>query len=150
MTLRRLTPAQWRFYGGMAILIGCACAPATSGPTPRPTPLNYSGNWSGRTAQGGAITFTISSDQRITALAVDFNFAGCSGTVTIAPNSIVFTTAGFADALVVNTPNGPSGPSRTVTQLSFPTAATANGTLDFIDFPTCGTSTTTWTASKRS
>jgi len=24
MMLRRVTPAQWRFAGGMAILIGCA------------------------------------------------------------------------------------------------------------------------------
>jgi hypothetical protein len=140
---RPLTSAQWQFVAGMAILIWCACAPS------RPTPLNFSGDWAGTTSQGRPITFTVSSDLRITTMTVDFAFAGCAGSVTVAPNTALTNTNGTAAALVVYTPNGSTGPSRAVVNFLFPSITSANGTAQFFDYPTCGSSNATWTASKR-
>src|SRR4051812_50226850 len=79
---------EWTFTTGMAILIWCACSPA------RPTPLNFAGEWTGTTSQGRPITFTVSGDLRITAVAVDFAFAGCSGAVTIPADVALLNTGG--------------------------------------------------------
>src|SRR6266566_47373 len=105
---RALTKAEWRFAGGMAILIGCACAP------PRPTPLNFAGDWAGTTSQGRAITFTVSSDLIITRLSVDYAFGGCTGSLTVSPNVALLNTSGAAAAVVTYTATGPTGPSRPV------------------------------------
>jgi hypothetical protein len=140
---RPLTRAEWQFAAGMAILIWCACSPV------RPKPLDFSGAWAGTTSQGRPITFTVSSDQRISALAVDYAFGSCSGSVTVSPDAALANTNGAASAVVVHAPNGISGPSRTVVNFLFPSPTHANGTLTFVDYPTCGNSSATWTADKR-
>jgi hypothetical protein len=140
---RALTKAEWRFAGGMAILIGCACAP------PRPTPLDFAGDWAGTTSQGRAITFTVSSDLVITRLSVDYAFGECTGGFSLSPNVALLNTSGAAAAVVTYTTTGPTGPNRAVVRFLFPSFATANGTVDFADFSTCGSSTATWTAGKR-
>jgi len=141
---RKLTKAEWRFAGGMAILIGCACAPP-----PRPTPLDFSGDWAGTTSQGRPITFTVSSDLVITRLSIDYAFGACTGSVTVSPNVALLNTSAAAAAVVTYTGTGSTGSNRTVIHFLFPSFATANGTVDFSDFSTCGSSSATWTASKR-
>jgi len=140
---RRLTSSQWRFVGGMAILIGCACAPV------RPAPLDFSGSWAGTTSQGRPITFTVSSELRVTALSLDYAFGTCSGSLKVSPNAALQNPNGTAAALVTDTPNGLSGPNRTIVNFLFPSPSTANGTAQFLEFPTCGSTNATWTATKR-
>jgi hypothetical protein len=141
--LRPLTRSQWQLAAGLAILIWCACSPV------RPTPLDFSGDWAGTTSQDRPITFTVSKDLRITAVAIDYAFSTCSGTVTMSPNAALANTSATAAALAVNAPNGVNGPSRTTVNFLFPSPTTANGTAQFVDYPACGNSNTTWTATKR-
>lgn len=139
---RSLTRLEWQFAAGMAILIWCACAPAS-----RPTPLNFNGDWAGTTSQGRAIRFSV-VDLRITAVTVEYAFSGCTGSVTAPASAPLQNPSGTASAVVTNAPNGPSGPSRTVVNFLFPSIASANGTVQFSDFPGCGSANATWTASK--
>jgi|SRR5215471_7338000 len=140
---RRVTTSQWRFAGGMAILIGCACTPPA---TMRPTPVDFSGRWAGTTSQGKAITFTVSADLRITALSVDYAFDSCSGNVTLSPNAAVQNPNGNATAVVTDTPNGPGGANRTIVNFLFASPVTATGTVQFIAFPGCASTNSPWTA----
>ena len=142
--MRKLTRAEWQFAGGIAILIGCACAPG-----PRPTPINFSGDWGGTTSQARRMTFTVSPDLRITVLAIDYSFGGCSGSLTLSPNVPLTNTGGTAVAMVTYAPNGPSGPGRAVVNFVFPSAFSANGTVQFMEFPDCGGSNATWEANRR-
>jgi hypothetical protein len=141
---RALTRAEWQFAGGIAILIGCACAPS-----PRPTPLNFSGDWAATTSQGRRMTFTVSPDLSITALTIEYSFGGCSGSLSFSPNVPLTNTPGTAVALVTYAPNGPSGPGRAVVNFVFPSVISANGTVQFAAFPDCGSSSATWEAVKR-
>lgn len=140
----RLTKAHGTIAAGLAVLLWCACAPG-----PRPTPLDFSGNWTGQTSQGRSISFTVSSGQLITTVSVEFAFGTCSGGTTFSTNAPLLNTAGTADAVVTNTPAGATGTGRTVVHFLFPSVTTANGTVDFVDFANCGNSSATWTATKR-
>ena len=139
---RPLTRLEWQFAAGLAILIWCACSP------PRPTPLNFSGAWQGTTSQGRPIAFTVSADLRITNVTLDYAFAGCSGRLTIPADVPLLNTSATAAAVVMYTPNGPAGPSRTTVRFLFPTIASANGTVEFVDYSTCGSTSANWTATK--
>jgi hypothetical protein len=142
MTLRRkLSKSEWQFVGGMAILIGCACAPS------RPTPLNFAGDWSGTTSQGRKIAFTVSPDLRITVVSVDYSFGGCTGNVTASPNVALTNTSATAAAVVTFT-SGPAVPSRTTVNFLFPSITRASGSVEFADFGTCGSTSASWTATK--
>ena len=139
----RLTRLEWQFAAGLAILIACACAPA------RPTPLNFSGEWSGTTSQNQPIGFTVSGDLRLTTITLGFSFAGCAGTLTIPADTPLLNTGGTAAAVVTYSPQGPAGPSRTTVHFLFPSSANANGTIEFADYSTCGSTAASWTAAKR-
>ena len=139
---RRLTRHEWQFAAGAAILVWCACAP------PRPTPIDFSGEWAGTTSQGRPIAFTVSRDLRVTGVTVEFAFAGCSGTLTIPANALLLNTSGTASAVVTYAPNGAAG-ARTMINFLFPSMTHANGTVQFTDFAACGSADGTWTADKR-
>jgi hypothetical protein len=141
---RPLTRLEWQFAAGLAILIWCACAPS-----PRPTPLNFSGNWAGTTSQLKAISFTVSPDLSITGVSVDYAFSNCAGSITTAANAPLLNTSATADAVVTYAPNGPTGPGRAIFHFLFPSITSANGTVEFIDVPSCGSSNATWTAMMR-
>jgi len=140
---RPLTRLEWQFAAGMAILIWCACAPS------RPTPLDFSGNWSGTTSQGRAIGFTVTPDLRVTGVTVEYAFGGCSATVDIPGAAPLFNTSATADAVISYVPSGLNGPNRIVVNFLFPSITNANGTIQFINVSTCGNANATWTATKR-
>src|SRR5262245_10418737 len=131
-SLRPLTRLEWQLAAGMAILIWCACAPP-----PRPTPLDFSGSWTGTTSQGRPIAFTVSRDLVITGLTLEYAFGGCSDSVKIPASVPLLNTTGSAAANVVYTPNGPSGPDRINTFFTFTSTTYANGTVAFADFAGC-------------
>lgn len=144
MSLKRpLTKAEWQFVGGLAVLIGCACAPS------RPTPLDFSGSWAGTTSQGRPITYTVSPDLRITALTVEYAFGNCLGDFTLSPNVALLNTSGTAAAVVNYPPSGPATQGRASVNFLFRSITSADGTLQFVAFPTCGNANATWTATKR-
>ena len=67
----------------------CALVSACGSPSgPSGSQANYEGQWSGTTAQGRPITFTISSDQNVTTLTIGHEFNGCSGSQTFSSISV--------------------------------------------------------------
>lgn len=142
---RPLTRSEWQLVTGLAILIWCACAPP---PPPRlAPPKKFSGQWTGRTSQGGAIAFTVTAN-RITALRFDYACAGGSGDLTLPAGVPLLSTPGTTFATVAFSSNGPPGPTRIIVRFSFPSARNANGTVEFTNDGACGNSRATWTATR--
>src|SRR5712692_10952478 len=77
VTVRGLKPGP-RF---VTIVWGVVISACGSGPT-TPAGGSYAGQWSGTTSQGKPIAFTVSSDQKVTAITVGYSFNGCSGVQT--------------------------------------------------------------------
>ena len=139
-----------------ALVNACGSPSSPSGGQP-----SYEGQWSGTTAQGKAVTFTISSDQNVTTLTVEYEFNGCSGTqtfsslsVSILPN-VQCIPAPCSNQLLsyraFNYSVGTSleGPGTSINGL-FVSAGRAEGLLHFRGFPGCGDALSVpWSATKR-
>ena len=140
----------------------CALVNACDSPSsPGGGQANYEGRWSGTTAQGKAVTFTISSDQNVTTLTVGHEFNGCSGSqtfsnlsVSIVPN-IQCIPATCSNQLSsyrafnysMGTPL--EGPGTSINGL-FVSADRAEGLVHFRGFPGCGDALSVpWSATKR-
>ena len=63
---------------GVPTIVFCALAIACGNPS-APSDRSYEGQWTGTTAQGKTVTFTISPDENVTAITVGHEFNGCSG-----------------------------------------------------------------------
>src|SRR5258705_5827628 len=119
-----------------------ACSPMA------PSSATLVGQWSGTTSQGTPITFTVSSDQKVTATSVGYSFNGCSGTQTFsnlnldtAPNvtcipgpcsTVISSYRAFS--YVTGSIDGPS----TSLNGRFTLATPAAGRTSFSEFPGCG------------
>jgi len=133
-----------------------ACGSGTA-----PTPAGYTGQWSGTTAQGGAIAFTISPDEVVTTMTVAHNFSGCSGSQTfsnlnlnIAPNVMCipgpctgpltsFRAFGYSSG------NRLDGPSTDINGV-FMSTSRAEGTVNFRNYSGCGSAIgVAWSATRR-
>jgi hypothetical protein len=143
--------ARWL---GVSLLV---CPAACSNPNdPGPVPAGYSGEWSGTTAQGTPVAFSVSADQ-VTSFTLAFHFsAACSGSVTISgpapialqepPGPPPFDQPGFAM-------------SRTQGNFEWGVAAagafsrdrrSATGEFRLLTYPGCGAVMSgTWTAQRR-
>jgi len=152
------------WVGTLAGLLASACGPDPTSPSPSPSPSPSSlsvGQWSGTTAQGMVITFTVSSDEILTTLSVGHSFNGCSGMETFsnlqiatAPDVICVpgpcsgTTAAYR-AFGFSSGSRGAEPSTAVDGLFLP-GDRAQGVAAFRDFPGCGTVTgVEWTATRR-
>jgi len=125
-----------------------------------PSSVGLEGQWSGTTSQAAPITFTVSSDQRVTNITVGYNFNGCSGTQTFpnlnletAPN--VTCIPGPCPAPVSSyrafshSTGRVDGPITTVNGL-FTLMTRAEGQVSFRDYPGCGTAVGIgWAATRR-
>jgi hypothetical protein len=137
------------------IFAGCGGSPT------EPTRIGYAGPWSGTTAQGTPLAFTISADERVTTISVAHNFNGCSGSQTFSDLSLPIAPQ------IVCIP-GPCSPSQSAyRQLAFlsgdrvtgPTVGIAGvflstnrveGTVNFSNYPGCGSATgVPWSATRR-
>ena len=148
------------WVGALTGVLASACS-NSSGPTsPSASSLSV-GQWSGTTAQGASIAFTVSSDEALTTLAVGYNFNGCSGTQTFTglnvPTAPAVTcipgpcsgTAATNRALHYSSGSRETGPVTTVDGLFLP-GGRAQGLVSFRDYPDCGTATgVEWTATRR-
>src|SRR5436190_23625341 len=63
------------------LLIAQAVLATACGST-KPSSTTLEGQWSGTTSQGTPVGFTVSADQRVTAITVGYRFGGCAGTQT--------------------------------------------------------------------
>jgi hypothetical protein len=122
-------------------------SPTTSGDTPR-----YNGQWKGTTSQGRPITFTVSLDQKVTAITVGYSFNGCSGLNTFSnlnldigntPNPATTLGPGFGFGS-----GPPDGPNYTQVYGSFSSNTTATGSVIFGGYPGCGNAGGIWTATR--
>ena len=106
------------------------------------------------------MTFTVSSDQKVTAIAVGYSFNGCSGTQTF--SNLNLDTAPMVTCIPGPCPDSvssyrafgysarsPDGPSTSVNGL-FPSTTRAEGQVTFRDYPGCGTAVGVgWAATRR-
>jgi hypothetical protein len=162
----RAAANRWRLasavllVGAMTPVLVSACSKA---PTTPSTPLSSLsvGQWSGTTTQGVAITFTVSSDEVLTTIAVEHSFNGCSGTQTFsnltiptAPSVICIPGPCSSDissyrAFAFSNRVLGSGPGTAINGLFLP-GGRASGQVTFRDFPGCGTAAgVEWTATRR-
>jgi len=142
-------------------LTGVLASACSRGPTsPSASSLSV-GQWSGTTAQGASIAFTVSSDEALTTIAVGYTFNGCSGTQTFAdlnvptapdvtciPGPCSGTNSTYR-AFAYSSGSRGTGPSTTVNGLFLP-GGRAQGQVSFRDYPGCGTAAgVEWTATRR-
>ena len=130
-----------------------ACGPTT------PSSAALDGQWSGTTSQGTPITFTVSSDQKVTAITVGYSFNGCSGVQTF--SNLNLETAPMVTCIPGPCPSPVSsyrafsysagsidGAFTTVNGL-FTLTTRAEGQVAFRHYPGCGTAVGIgWTATK--
>lgn len=149
--------AVW-WVGTFAAVLASGCGDSPTSPSASSLSI---GQWSGTTAQGTPITFTVSSDEVLTSIAVGYNFNGCSGTQTFsnlnvptAPEVICIpgpcsgTTAAYRAFHYLAGSRG-TGPTTNFNGLFLP-GSRAQGLVSFSDYPGCGTAAgVEWTATRR-
>ncbi len=140
-----------------AALLASACG---SGATSPSASSMSAGQWSGTTAQGASIEFTVSSDEIVKTITVGYNFNGCVGTQTFKDLSVptaldVVCIPGPCSGPVSNyrafsyLSGSPLRPNTSINGLFLPSAR-AQGLVSFSDFPGCGTAAgVQWTATRR-
>jgi hypothetical protein len=137
----------------------CALAGACDGPS-APTTAGYAGQWSGTTAQGKPIAFTISSDEVVTSITVEHAFNGCSGSQTFSNLKLSITPdvrcipgpcpGGVSSFRSFSFSSGRVDGPITVVNGGFPSTNTAEGVTGFFNYPGCGSAIgVAWSASKR-
>ena len=155
---RLLNAGVFRVIGLVSIVLASAC----SGPTnPSTNSSNPVGQWTGTTAQGAPIAFTVSADEKVTALTIGYSFNGCSGSqtfsnlnlptapdVTCIPGPCSGTISSYRAFNYSDGQRG-TGPSTTINGLFLP-GNLAQGQATFLDYPGCGTASgVTWSAARR-
>jgi hypothetical protein len=131
---------------------GCGGSTANNPTTPGGDAARYDGQWKGTTSQGRPITFTVSLDQKVTAITVGYSFNACSGLNTfsnlnldigVTPNPATSLGPGFGFGS-----GAPDGQNYTQVYGSFSSNTTATGTVIFGDYPGCGNAIGIWTATR--
>ena len=147
---------------GVPLIVLCALVSACGSPSgPSTSQPNYEGQWSGTTAQGRPVTFTISPDQNVTTLTIGHEFNGCSGSQTFFSISVSIVPqvqcipAPCSNQLMsyrafhYSTGTSLEGPATTVNAV-FVSVDRAEGLIGFRGFPGCGNAlSVTFSATKR-
>lgn len=134
-----------------AVMSACGGSPTIQSPA---VASGYDGQWSGTTSQGRAITFTVSSDQKVTAITIGYNFNGCSGVNTFSNLNLDIGNPPNPTAPTLGPGFGygsgpPDGANYTQIYGSFNSNTTAIGSVAFGDYPGCGSAVGFWTAIRR-
>jgi hypothetical protein len=115
---------------------------------------DYTGQWSGTTAQGTSILFTVSADQVVTSITVGYDFNGCKGSNTFSNLSLPIGRSGFGGQTTSGSPvfgfgsGSPENPNFTQVEGTLVSDRTANGSVTFLNF-SCGNTVALWNATKR-
>jgi hypothetical protein len=145
-----------------ASLVATALIVTACGGSPTvPASTGYAGLWSGTTAQGTPITFTISTEENVTTISIAHNFNGCSGSQTFSNLSLpiapeIHCIPGPCSPsqmsyrqLTYSTGDRVNGPSFTIAGI-FPSTSHAEGAMAFQNYPGCGSATgVPWSATRR-
>jgi hypothetical protein len=145
---------------GVPVIAFCALLSACGNPS-GPSKASYEGQWTGTTAQGKTVTFTISPDENVTGITVGHEFNGCSGTqtfsnlsVSIAPQ-VQCIPAPCSNQLMsyrafsYQSGDPVEGPATSLNAL-FTSAGRVEGMVNFRLFPGCGSAMgVVWSATKR-
>lgn len=124
--------------------------PRLPSPVPSPTaPGGYAGEWSGATLTGERIAFTVSADQKVTAITVDYRFGGCSGTRTFSGLSIPIGTASGTSPFFQHRATDSDSRNFISVDGFFDSSEVARGLVGFSDFMGCGESFGLWNARRR-
>jgi hypothetical protein len=139
----------------------CGCQGSSGPSSPSSSAGAYAGQWSGTTAQGRPITFTIGPNDKVTAITLDHAFSSCAGSQSFSNLSISIVPqvecipAPCPASLTsfrqfdYDTGNGFTAPNTEVHGI-FMSTSRAEGSVNFRNFQGCGTVLgVSWTASKR-
>lgn len=156
----RPTGAGWLFLSA-AFLLESGCLPRTlSSVLPISIASSLSvGEWEGTTSQGRPIAFTVSRDEKVTSITLEYDFNGCSGTrkfldiniptapeLHCIPGPCARTAASYrAFGFSVGTAAG--GPYTQINGVFLPRNQ-AKGQAIFSEYPNCGSATVQWTATR--
>lgn len=159
--LKFIRVVAFRMCLSVSLILETACMPPR---LPSTLPILGSssmsvGEWQGVTSQGRAIAFTVSQDEKVTSIALGYDFNGCSGTrkfvelnVPTAPEltcipgpcssrATSYRAFGFSD--------GTAGASYTQLNGVFLPGNQARGQAIFSGYRDCGSATVEWTATRR-
>jgi hypothetical protein len=151
-----------RLASCLVVLASSTLLGGCQGPTsPAEAPTLSIAQWSGTTAQGMPIDFSVSSDEKVTTITIGYNFSACSGSQTF--SGLDLRTA--PDVTCIPGPcsgaissyrafgyasSGPIDGPRTAINGLFVSANRAEGQASFFNYPGCGTASGVgWTATKR-
>lgn len=143
----------------IALLASTSCGAASPAAPSIPERSGYTGEWSGATQQGAAMSFTVSAEQKVTGITITYNLNGCSGARTFSGLSLGIDTSS-------RPPNSPSTgpfdnprfgytsgafdqPNFISVSGAFTSTETATGVTGFIDFFGCGNGVANWNAIRR-
>ena len=128
------------------LLSGCGDGGPTS---PGPVAGGHAGEWSGTTFQGRPISFTVSSEQQVTAISLGYQIDACSGVETFSGlNAVPFAASVPAFQFTAVLPDR----RQVAIQGYLMPDASVSGTLLLYGPPSCGPSETVagpFTARKR-
>jgi hypothetical protein len=136
--------------------VGCNNGSVSTGiaPTSSGAPTSgYAGSWSGPILSGGSVSFSVSSDQVVTAITINSSSAGCARTVTFGNLTVpifhgpVAVPSETGDAFEYEVA-GPDEDPATIIGGGFLTNGTAVGTVGFTDYPNCNNALLVWSASR--
>jgi hypothetical protein len=141
-----------------SVIALCLLAGACSGPT---APASYAGQWTGTTAQGTAIAFTISPDDEVTTISLGYDFNGCAGSQTFSSLNLSIVPSvqcipGPCPASLssyrsfgYSSGNPITGPSTDISAV-FSSSASAQGQVNLRNYPACGSAIgVPWSATRR-
>jgi hypothetical protein len=141
------------------VVLTAACGDHNDGPA-APTARLRPGEWAGVTAQGSPIRFTVSNDEKVTALTIGYNFSGCSGSHSFSDLSLetrpdVTCIPGPCSQSILSFRQfayGSGSPFEQSFQLNgiFPANDRSEGSVTFRNYPGCGNAIgVSWTATTR-
>jgi hypothetical protein len=143
------------------VLVLCAVVSGCGNPSSPSGSDTYAGQWTGTTAQGKTVSFTISGDEKVTTITLGHEFNGCSGSQTFPSLDIAIAprvecipapcpgTLTSYRAFGYTSGNPVAGPSTSLNGV-FTSSERVEGTVNFHDFPGCGSAIgVMWSATRR-
>jgi hypothetical protein len=140
---------RFRAVLGLAFLIaGTACGGGSPTSPTSPPRVGYAGEWSGVSLQGDSLTFTVSNEQKVTAIAFDYRLNGCSGRKTFSGLSADIVSAPGVKAFFRHDSSDADARNYVSIQGFFDSAESAGGVTGF-SLVSCGEGLGVWSARRR-
>jgi hypothetical protein len=133
--------------GLLTLLLLPACGGGTA-TSPTPSAVGFEGRWTGTVLLGGPLSFTVSRDQKVTAIEFDYRLNGCNGRVTAANLSLpLFEYPPLGTSFEYRSTDF-TQPNYVTVFGSFRPDGTATGYIGFAQFQNCGDGGGSWTAGR--